>query len=914
MLILITAIGIIAAGQASGSQALDYSRLVPRYALPSAFNAVTGERIRIASFVPPSWNVQDLIAEGISLFVVETDELGPPDSQEGRFEWKLIAAQRKTIEAQGADWGIGAYTTFPGSDISADIGEGAVHLQNGLSVPAWSPWNPERIRWSAVKLGALNRQFPKLSFVSVGVFGEYGDASLFTGIAEQDTNQVALWESKLGVSPPKPGFWSGDLLAKESWRRWLVAKYGSVPAAYRAWGMTPDDPGMLPIPVDASHPYVARLDYMDWYRSAIPSLVSGLSDIANEIFKESPILLPVGPPTDLPYFGFDAFRVAQAAKEKADALKVTNVGFYDFAGNWAMSLGRIRGAARAAGIPIWTEAPAIGTPLDFQERLFEALSLGSRGHIDWPQALRSNIAELGRIMPSLSYLAPVCDVAVLTPTSSHVLRPWQPIPRLLFRGLVELRDYSDFDVLEESAVQAGALASYRVLALFEGTVWNPRTLTVLRNWVESGGVLLAYDFGKMGDARGDTAVYRELFGFAAQLPRAAPTDRWEGEVPPSYKVDIGVPGDSEFLLGFWGPSAGGVRTVSNGAEIRLPAKRRTDLIVTVLFGEAPQPVKQLDFLVNGETAAGISLEGGIRQLRFAVDGSKVTGDTIRLGFAGLGTGESVALDAIIIAEADAEGPPAALAGRFEAPVPIETVRSTWSRPYGKGRAIFFPGRRDQWKQYINVIRHAIYRLSQIETGRDDAKLLDDKKDGVYITDLGVRLAAFNTSATDVTRRLPVGQEGAADVLLPKGKLTVISQEPPNTRLLIECETVEGGERFRKVELRDAGPGTGKTTVRVPAVETLSFNVNVPEDGRYRVYARTLTGGRANPVRFKVGGVESLPSGAGGGVSDLYLVGEFMLTEGEVLLELSSDRSFLADLVLLTDEPNVIGFRFARRRL
>ncbi|MCH8275448.1 MAG: hypothetical protein IH851_11735 [Armatimonadetes bacterium] len=910
MLILATAIGFgaLGAAQAAPSPPLE---LFPLYAGPAAFNAEPGERMRLGSFVPHPWEVQDLIAAGVSLFVAETEELGPPDSEDPRFNWDLFAAQRESIGEQGGGWALSAYTTFPAFDDSLIVGEGTVNLLNGEWIPAWSPWNQERIRWSAEKFGEINRRFPRLEALTIGVFGEYGDASLFTGQARLDKAQANVWKSKLHTEPPLFGFWCGDPKALESWRRFLVARHDSVGQAYTDWGMDPAEMPELPRPVDPKYPYVARIEFMEWYRAGIPALVSSLSGIASEIFTETPILVPVGPPTDRPYLGLDVFLVAQAAHGKAAALKVTNVGFYTFALDWAMSLGRIRGAARAAGLPLWTEAPTVGGARDFNQRLFEALSLGSRGHIDWPQALRARRTDLTRILPHLEYAEPQCDVAVLHPTSSHVLRPSQPAPLLMLRGLVELRDYLDFDVLEESAVAEGALRNYRVAVLFEGTVWNPRTLSALRRWVTAGGVLLAYDFGKMADPLGNTAVYQELFGFASRLAPAKPTDRWVGDIPEAYRIPIGDMGGDEFLLGRWGPAEGGGRPAYNGAQLRLPVRKPADLTVTVSFTQAQEPTRVLDILLDGRKVAGLTLEGGLSRFQFLVDKRRISGDTLRLGFAGMGSREAVRVASVEVAEEGVEGEPGLLSGWFEAPVDIGVVRSSWSRRFGEGRVIFFPGRRDLWKQYISVVRHAVYRLSRIETGRENARLLDDRRDGLYMTDLRTRVALFNSTERAVAVSLPGPRAKDADVTVPAGRLVIASAEPPVVHILIQCEEFSKPGDARKIRFAVAKPRAAVNAVRVAAGGFIETVVTVPRAGRYRLFARTFKRGRPATVRFSAGEVDSAPVSAEFGLGDVYLAGEFDLERGQTTLRLSSDEGFVADLVVLTDAPHVVGYRVGR---
>ncbi|MBA3726500.1 MAG: hypothetical protein H0W86_08610, partial [Armatimonadetes bacterium] len=547
------------------------------------------------------------------------------------------------------------------------MGDGSIDVSTGERVPAWSPWNPERVRWTANRYGAMNRRFPNPGFVSLGVYGEYGDASMFTGLAKLSETYAVRWKEQLKVEPPASGYWCGDDFAKASWQKNLVAEYGSVESAYKNWGVEPADPKQAPIPLGPSYPYPARLEFMDWYRAAIPALVRSLGDIGRNIFKESLIVVPIGPPDDHPGLGLDIYRVAEAVKVNADALMVSNVGYFDFANNWAMSLGRIRGAARALTLPIWTQASTLKTG-DFGQQFFEALALGSRGYVGWPSLYRANASELDALAANLLVGSPAVDVAVLHPTSSHLLAPPQPAPPLTYRAMVELRDYADFDVLEESAVIAGALKPYRVAIVFEGTVWKAETLQELSEWVEAGGVVVAYDFGKMADPQGNTAVYQRLFGFASGLPAAADTSRWVGELPASYTIDLGTKWDTEYLLGGWGPAAEGVRLAKNGAVLRVPVSREKNSILTISFRNFRSEGQTLEIRSQGKVLAGVSPEGGLQQFRFSADKDLAPNGVLALEMTGLSADTHVPIDRITVSESDTQAEPVPLKGRFEAPV------------------------------------------------------------------------------------------------------------------------------------------------------------------------------------------------------------------------------------------------------
>lgn len=891
---------ILATAVAQGQAGRDLSRLEPVYAEPAGFISKPGERMRLGSYMPPADRLDELTQLGVKLFVAETDRLAPPDQGTGPYSMENLSAQRNAAIGAGAKWGLDVYSSFTTFDDAISVGEGTLELRTGEKVPAWSPWNPGRISYTAIRYGRINRAFADMGMVSLGVFGEFGDASMFSGLMAFAPELASRWESALRVEPPKAGFWSGDTFARDSWKRALDAKYGGVDKAYTAWGMTPADPTDLPIPLDASYPYIARLDYQDWYRSALPQMSASLADIGKHVFKRTPVVVPIGPPNDLPELGLDIFRLAQAVKPNATALKVTNLGIYDFAENWAMSLARIRGSARAAGIPLIASSP-YGSPSEFSERLFEALALGATALIDAPNAYLSNRRNLSTLAGGLIHQIPRTDVAILHPTSSHLLTPGRAAPAITYRGASELRDFADFDMLNESAVSAGALKPYRVAIVFEGPVWKQETLEAVRDWVNTGGTIVAYDFGKMADPRGNTSVYQELFGFASSLPPAPDSLRWQGEIPATYSIDIGTDADEIHLASGWADSDGKSRRALPGATILLPVGEGSS-VVTVSLAKAPASGR-VEFRSRGRFLAGVGSDAGVRQVQFAVDASMVRGNVLSITATGFEATDEVRIDTIAVST-ETGGTAEPLIGRFDAPISTETVKG-WTHSFGAGAAIFAPIKQTEREKFLSVARHAIYSLSSLSAGKADAKNYDDRRDGMYVVDLGERLAIFNSTGDSAEWVMP-GGGGAVSVPAASLRFYDASASPPS--IIVQAETF-ATPTAPLVESPAASPGEGATAVRVGENAVFEIVLNAPETRTYRIYARTLRNGNQVSVRFRIGDVESAPVAAVGS-GDVYLVGEFALTEGENRIQMLSDKTFLADLVIATAQPGIIGFRFA----
>jgi hypothetical protein len=467
-----------------------------------------------------------------------------------------------------------------------------------------------------------------------------------------------------------------------------------------------------------------------------------------------------------------------------------------------------------------------------------------------------------------------------------------------------LRDYTDFDILEESAVRDGALNRYRVAVLFEGTVWDAKTLASLRSWVEGGGVLLAYDFGKMADQSGNTSVYQALFGFASTLQTTSGADQWIGDKSLPYHVNLGGTYDQEVLLGNWLQASEGVRNASNGAVMRLPYFGKEPAVVTLHLGPGTDKVQSVKLSSGGRTLAGVGLAGGLKQITITVDTTSIINNVLSLEISGLEAGANLPVDSIDVSESDSVATLKPLAGRYEADVEIAKIRQ-WTRPVGQGLVVFFPGRRDQWKSYISVVRHAVFRLSSIAAERKNAPPLDDTADGVFTVDLGDRIALYNSTGSLVKRSFTLAGSEVQTQVSP-ASLKIVSPAPEPIVDIVQLEAFATGAMLKSSS--PTASGDGDNLVRVSPGQVLNVVVRLPHAGRYRLFARTLRAGQLFPASWRIGDTEAGRS-ALSPQEDFYMVGEFDLPAGDVALAISASEAFLGDCLVLTDLSGTTGFRF-----
>ncbi|MEM4408170.1 MAG: hypothetical protein QXI19_05435 [Candidatus Caldarchaeum sp.] len=876
--------------------------LTPIFKEPKSLTPMPGELFWLGSFVPSDSRIRDLLDQGVKYYFSQTDPWTSPDDPESQYPIETLRAQQRIVTNQGGRWGVVIHTAFPAYEDALLAKEGSVNWIDGERLPSWSPWDPDRLPWAGQKLAFVRDRLRPLDALGLGIFGEYGDASFYTGSVIRDTEQSSRWMQRFGVEPPRPGFWCGEPSAQASWEEFLRTKYGSVEGAYRAWGL--ESSLRVPKPIGTGYPITARLDFLEWYRSAMPQLVSGLCKVAREVFQKVPMMVPLSPQGDSARLGVDVYSLVQATSREGAIVKVGTVGYYPFALNWVLSLGRVRTALRAAGAPAWTEAPFLGDPGAIHQRIAESLALGAGGHIDWPQAYREERENLLSLFP-LTVTEPTCPIAVIYPSSWATLQGVNPAPPTPLRILALLRDYMDFDVLEESAVIAGVLRGYRVGVLIGGTIWKPETLRAIREWVSNGGVLFGYDFGKMSEPGGDTSVYQDLFGYASSLSPAVSRLRWAGNIPSHYRVTVGSEGDEEFLSGRWGASEAGSRVAYDGALIRIPVEKGAALVVSLGFVPQQRVSQGFSLRVGDSVVAEIDANTEMGTLEFPVNAEQTARGWLEISFWGFTGGVGVRVRSVSVRRAGALEETTPLIGYFEDPVIPELVKNSWIRKFGKGLVAFMPGKADLWRQYISLIQYGVAHLSELDQAQTSVPIWDGRRDHVYTTELSDGVLYYNDSSQEASLRASSSDRHFTIQVPPKRFMVV----PKHASLLVLAGwNEEKGEYATKV-LSGSWNSVrwDLSNQRIQSNKEVRIKVLLPGKGRFRVFLRTLVDNQLVPVKLRVG--QAVISYEGDTKSgDFIFVGEFDFPEDKVEVILFAEFDFVLGGMVFTDDSRVIGYR------
>jgi hypothetical protein len=975
-------------GPLRGAPTPDYTRLIRLWDIraggspnenPYTRQRAVGDRMILSSSVSSQSDMQIMNNMGFTLFQTDSDHLSTEELKPGKWDFHNADASRQAVQKLGLDWCYFPHEAFPPAWYRLGTPFTRIQcLEHGQPVEAFSPWDS---RWPGfIESGydAIAKEFgspkskiqnPKsVQALYVGVHGDYGEAGLLTGARISVPGQKEDWQRRFGDLHDHLGFWCADPAARQDFRVEMLKKYETLSALNAAWNrhfQTPEEIVYPPIP--KGEPAVEErrmwLDFVAWYQGGVGRAIELNLRAARTRFPDTLLMLPAGFGDENVRGGNDNSLIPKlAAKYKAN-VRSTHGHYKPFAENAVSMLGRLGSASRFYGAPFWTEPPGALTANEEVERIFEAVSQGSVGYFDWASNAVTNRDVYYRYGKYLRVEKPIVDVAMFYPAEAQHLRVDQPYASTFARATAYLRDFGNFDIVDDRMVRDGCLAQYRVLALWEGTLADASTLEKIKQWVNEGGVLLAYDFGKVRTFEGDTTWFQDLFGYYNELAPARVTERYVGNMPPQYRLPVGKIEYADYLGDAWydpetvGETTAGVtaRWTGEKATVRLPIApdRRYTLIVRAYLPPEAEGMKHQVFLsgrrdlvkigdlsATGDVTYRFPVPEGLLAGRSLVTltiqsdtlpEAKVFPNSAKTRALGVRVQSIQVIEQGTTEDADALPPPGRLARELDLRYlnpNFEKSEQSWARLYGKGLTIYFPANKSLLKGYIEVVHQAMNHLSQIDPSRRDALPIDDTADGVYATLFSDKILFYNPKDTPVTKTVKIPAEAFAawkeqvatptenawSLKMEPHSISAIYLSPPAQELLYECEDFKGLGALKPSASPDCSPGTGLSCVRMPggAAIVTKFKVEVP--GRYKLFTRCTRNGKLEPVEILLDGQAIGTPGERTEAGQTLLVGSVNLTKDThtLVLKARDKRDIRADFVLLSNDPTIAGYDFATR--
>ena len=383
----------------------------------------------------------------------------------------------------------------------------------------WNPYLPARIDRFLGEFAKRYKDSGVLESLLLGIQGDFGEAI------------YSVWGGGWTFDIPgeyhnHAGFWCGDPYALADFRKFVSEKYKTVETINKAWGTDfasledVDFPGRKEglktfqdrLPSGDPEDQRRWLDFVDWYRDSMTQWSDWWIATTRKHFPETPIYLCTGGDAP-PEHGSDfAEQCRVAAKYKA-GVRITNEAS-DYAQNfylthWVASAGKHYGAY------FGFEPAGAEDEKGIVVRIYNATVSGANQLHDYSNNPTGSEERISQQRKHIKYLfhvpKPVVPVALWYPNVSMTLK-WGE-----YDGKVmALRDYLDFDFVDETMLRTNALQSYKILLIEHGKVMETADARRIAEWMEGGGLVIVSGVPRFESVEGTDEPARILFGDSPQ--------------------------------------------------------------------------------------------------------------------------------------------------------------------------------------------------------------------------------------------------------------------------------------------------------------------------------------------------------------------------------------------------------------
>jgi hypothetical protein len=439
------------------------------------------------------------------------------EPEPGRYDWSVYDRFVAICQRSGLKWVpfliAGPAYSLPDWYYKKPGSQGYVCLEHGLESDVQSLWNPTLRGHVARFIQAFCEHYRDsgvIESILLGVSGNYGEA-----IYPVNGTDAGPYIS--GPYHSHQGFWAGDPYAVESFRLWLLQKYGTVGRLANAWGSGITD-------IKQVRPFLRRgapndrawLDFVDWYIGSMTEWARFWLHETRKSFPVGDIYLVTGG-WATPEHGSNFGEQCKIAAEVGGGVRITNEAS-DYGANWSATRW-VAAAGRQYGAYYSFEEAGVVSPDGVIARIYNATASGARGLHFYPDNLFTSvpaITNFARWGGQFQQRQPKVEIAVYYP-QTHIKLNGEDFLGGFYREVEALRDRFDFDYMSDEQILDGGLKRIKALILLQGNVSEAPVWQAITNWVRAGGVMLYPDsMGRLRTVEGDMTPHEALFG-----PRAS---------------------------------------------------------------------------------------------------------------------------------------------------------------------------------------------------------------------------------------------------------------------------------------------------------------------------------------------------------------------------------------------------------
>lgn len=471
---------------------------------------------------------------------------------EGLWDWSQWDNQVRVLKDNGLKWVpfiiVGPAYSTPGWFRASHDHFPCRCLEHGTASKIESLWNPNLPKWIDRFIAEFAKRYGKsgvIESVLLGIQGDFGEA-IYSVTGGGWTFNVP------GEYHNHGGFWCDDEYALADFRKFAEERYKTVAALNKAWGTSfrgfseadfpgrGDDLKAFREQLPEAGPQARRrwLDFVDWYRGSMTRWSDWWIATTRKHFPDTPIYLCTGGDAP-PEHGSDFAEQCRVAAKHNAGVRITNEASH-YASNFAITRW-VASAGKHYGAYFGFEPAGMEDIKGIVARIYNATASGANQLHDYnPNVVnsRATVEQQRKHMKYLFHVAePIVPVALWYPNVSMTLSWRGFLPKA-----VKLRDYVDFDYVDETMLRSGALSRNKVLVVVHGSVMETADARRIAEWVKNGGRVIVMDVPKFESVEATSEPEDILFG-AGTKGRVQRVEGWDALASALGQTleDLGVP-------------------------------------------------------------------------------------------------------------------------------------------------------------------------------------------------------------------------------------------------------------------------------------------------------------------------------------------------------------------------------------
>ena len=441
---------------------------------------------------------------------------------ENMWDWTHWDRQLSTLERYNLKWVplliVGPAYSIPAWFRETDDHYPSMCVEHNIPSKVESLWNPNLPKYIDRFIKEFANRYKDTNTIEsilLGIQGDFGESIYPAGSGG--------WTFDIpGEYHTHHGYWCNDPYAKEDFKKYIQKKYKNISNLNKAWHTSFKNFNDITFPFDNEESKLELisnfqtditklrhyLDFITWYRDSMNNLVDFWMKTTRKYFPNTQIYLGTGGYSH-PELGVQFTEQSKISAKYKAGVRITNENS-DFAHNFSYT--------RQVATPCkfyntyFAFEPAGGEDIyGIPARIFNATTSGASQMFSYDgDIIRKDetIEQQQKYINNLYHIKnPIVPIAVWYPDINQSFF-WAHY----FDEIVpELRDYFDFDIIDDILLSDGALNKNKIMVIPYGNIMETESAKKIANWISKGGILYVTGVEKFKSVEGTDAPEKILF-------------------------------------------------------------------------------------------------------------------------------------------------------------------------------------------------------------------------------------------------------------------------------------------------------------------------------------------------------------------------------------------------------------------